>query len=98
MPKIVLEEFFRRKHVLGFLSMPHGSSEVVGLIEIDADMPSMPARSLRPARPGRRMRNVRIEPSPDVEVVHADLTQINADLRVELASVIVRMTKARVRK
>ncbi len=79
--------------------MPHGSSQVVGLIEIDAHNPFLPARSLRPpVRPARRLRNVWIESPTNVEAVQADLTQINVDLRVELACVVARMAKARMRK
>ena len=77
-----------------------GSSEVVGLIEIDAGNTSLPACIHRPMqRPARTLRQVRREtPCGDAETVHADLTRINAELRVELAHVVARIAKARMRK
>ena len=76
--------------------MPNGSSQVVGLIEVEADKPLMPARSLRSTElPEPRICNVRLESPADVDIVHANLTQINDDLRVELASVVARIAQAR---
>ena len=70
--------------------MPHGSCQVVGLIEIDdAVRPVDAAETLRPhPRPTRRTSFGRCSSrlrTKEVEIVQANLDQINADLRSELA-------------
>ena len=79
--------------------MPHGSSQVVGLIEVD-DVASLPAWSARIAgeQPGRSHRAHSQPCCGSVEVVEADLVEINRELRVELACVVARIAKARSRK
>ena len=98
-PKRDIEEVTRGDtQTSGFNFMPHGSSQVVGLIEVD-DVASLPAWSARVTReqPARTHR-VHSQPScGTAEYVEADLGQINSELRVELARVVARITKARSR-
>ena len=78
--------------------MPHGSSQVVGLIHLDGDSTLI----AWPSRPAPRLRSVTITrgdlPASPTECVSADVEQINADLKVELACVVARLAKARCRK
>ena len=80
--------------------MLYGSSEVVGLIEIDAKHSTASIRSLGPRdrsqRPASKPR--RHACHGDTDIVTANLVQINADLRVELACLVKRIAKARARK
>jgi len=83
--------------------MPYGSSQVVGLIEIDAPVQSYDefasSRSHHPLRPPARPRKGRSlrgrAPAPITEIVRADLPQINEDLHVELASILVHIAAGR---
>ena len=79
---------------MGFCSMPYGSSQVVGVIDIDANS-SMPAWS-SPSQPGFRRNTItQTEVCDTVEFVSADLTQIDTELKAELADLVSRIAKGR---
>ncbi len=88
--------------------MPHGTSQVVGLIEIDAASQPHHDHPLRssdyPLHPlpqaGARASIARrsLSSPPIAEIVRADLVQINEDLHMELAAIVARVAVIRARK
>jgi len=80
--------------------MPYGTSQVVGLIEMDAGLPLngdqlLETAAHRQAGPPPRVRRQRLSPPTPSEAVPADLDQINEDLRVELARLVTRIAARR---
>ena len=74
--------------------MPFESSQVIGVVEIDGS-PTHEELSLGPNRRPSRIN----PPAPEAatELVHADLAQINNDLRAELARIVARLAMKRSR-
>ncbi len=74
--------------------MPFESSQVIGVVEIDGS-PTHKELFLGPNRWPSRIN--RPAPEGATELVHANLVQINNDLRVELARIVARLAMKRSR-
>ena len=71
--------------------MRHASSQIVGLIEMEEGVaPQDLVSRMRPHARREFGQSQRVVANTDTQYIQANLEQINADLRVELARFIVR--------